>query len=389
MHARSGRMKNAAEALLQSVETLLASESQKLLDVARTDAPAFNPLEFFGHREVLLSKVIAWMLDERGTHGQNFSFLKRFVERFSPPDVLNWSDIQACVGTTCAVEVPTPRCIGNEDRRIDILLSGPNLRIAIENKPYAGWQQGQLVSYWTEIRDSRYILITFLGFVNSPQKEVERHWMEDCSNPPAERFPGQKFVRGFGYDQLALWISDCAEIAVPPAVKAFLGSFAKFCEKIATGGLTVTEHESIVETVTNSSETIHSALAIESAMPSVRVALAGRLAEALNEVLPGWDVTAEKAFSEKRIGVKVRASGGSETIDFYLFGSPESSPWVGIPKSLPQSLTGDRHGKGPDGKWLWWRWLDEEDLGPVDVHTVASKTLAARLAKIVLACHKG
>lgn len=108
-------------------------------------APGFSPFEFIPLGKLGLSDLLAWLLDPRGSHGQDGRFLAAFLVRLGP----GWAGLptgSAAVRT----EAPTDR---NEktDRHIDILVQGRAWTLSIENKSRPGDREGQVQDYLAQI----------------------------------------------------------------------------------------------------------------------------------------------------------------------------------------------------------------------------------------------
>jgi PD-(D/E)XK nuclease superfamily len=89
-------------------------------------APDFNPFDFIQPDEVGLSKILNWLLDPTGTHGQGSRFLHLFLEQLGlvwPSESHEWAKAETEVVIT--------------DGRLDILISSGKFHLAIENKPWA------------------------------------------------------------------------------------------------------------------------------------------------------------------------------------------------------------------------------------------------------------
>lgn len=93
----------------------------------------------------MLSDIFADLLSPRGRHGQGELFLGHFLNTVE-------LSIHSPHLSSCKVyrEYAT-----SQGRRIDIVLEFPNdsLMIGIENKPWAGEQEGQLASYIADLEE--------------------------------------------------------------------------------------------------------------------------------------------------------------------------------------------------------------------------------------------
>src|SRR6218665_502141 len=224
------RLRNALQILMTAVLAERRAAREALARYEGWKGPCFNILNVVGNKETVLSGVIGWMLDKQGSHGQGSAFLKLFLERFCAvlPGGHCWTD-EAVERLCVAMEVQTRNAAGHEGRRMDILLQGGGVAIVIENKPYAGWQPGQLDSYWREVAGSRRRLLAFVGGTEDAQSEVERHWRETSRETQrAARFPGASSIAGYDYGAFADWVDECAGLARPESVSRLLRDPAGF-----------------------------------------------------------------------------------------------------------------------------------------------------------------
>lgn len=126
----------------------------------------FNVLDYLRTSELGLSRVIADLLNPRATHGQKLLFLDTFLrglQRSSKDQghPLDFTDGYGenekwCVAAE-SVDVRVERTI-RKGRRLDIsvVFEGDDKQrrcLAIENKPYAGDQEGQIQAYLDFLRD--------------------------------------------------------------------------------------------------------------------------------------------------------------------------------------------------------------------------------------------
>ena len=121
------------------------------------DSNRFNPFRFMYTNEIGLSKILAFLLDPKETHGQGDLFLNSFLKYIGKNDFLAYDGIKV------SVEKKT-----NENRRHDIFIEGffnhgRRWIISIENKlRFATDQDNQLEGYRDYLercREVEYCLI--------------------------------------------------------------------------------------------------------------------------------------------------------------------------------------------------------------------------------------
>ena len=131
---------NALQILEAVCHITQAHQSAKELYVHRL-APDFNAFDFIGPNEARLSKILAWFLDPRESHGQGSRFLRLFLDALG---------INARSEECDRAEVRTEVSI--KKGRLDILISMAGLCVAVENKPWAADGGNQLDKYLGSFR---------------------------------------------------------------------------------------------------------------------------------------------------------------------------------------------------------------------------------------------
>lgn len=206
-------------------------------------ASDFNLFEFFKSDEERLSDALALLLDPRGVHGQGRVFLEKFLEALER--VLDRKIDSSQEGKAQKERIRSQK--GFEEvkvereknfpgkikgfRRMDLLLSffPSNFKIAIENKPWAEDQEGQLADYRRALeclnRGQDYLLIYLSGSGEGPSTwsiaEGERGKLE------AE---GKLLVLGYR-EFLVPWLKECLKECEADKVRWFLKDFVAYIEK--------------------------------------------------------------------------------------------------------------------------------------------------------------
>jgi len=160
----------------QDVQPQLGSLLEAAKDRRRIAAPDHNLFRLFelqNDEEGVHSRLLADFLDPDGSHGQGYLFLATFLKHLEQRQ--QWEPAKRLLeGTLWQIE--TER--GIEHGRIDIVASCRQLGylIAIENKVYAGEQEGQLFRYhqWLESQ-SRYYDRRCLVFLTPTGRAATSH----------------------------------------------------------------------------------------------------------------------------------------------------------------------------------------------------------------------
>lgn len=328
---------------------------------ARDHAPEFNVFDVIELDEVRLSKVIRWMLDSLASHGQGSAYVDLFFREYPTlgEEARSWR------GAVARCEVATTA--GNvAGRRIDVLLeSADSLRsIVIENKPWAGWQELQLQSYWTDQRARHAKVLAFVGGVADAQACVEKHWR---GNADASAWPSEDVI-GVGYDRLADWADACAAVTRPSAVASFLRDFAKHArERIAYGASMMTELDATADVIlAGGAERVRSGLDIEAAMNLVRHKLSEKLADQVKSVFDaskGWSIAPSNESSNVWGLTITNKTRFPSVLVFALFGRADHCPWVGFRGPDASDFHTKLGKQSSEHKWPWWRYLEAHEIG--------------------------
>lgn len=118
-------------------------------------SPQLNPFGLMVPNELAMSRVIADLLDPRGTHGQGVLFLNALCRLVGVRPMTARDHVKV-----------TREALTLHGRRIDILVETTTMVLGIENKLEAGQQPNQLADYLNEIRlraGSRDVALVFLS----------------------------------------------------------------------------------------------------------------------------------------------------------------------------------------------------------------------------------
>ena len=205
-------------------------------------AHRFNVLDYLRTDELGLSRIIADLLNPRAKHGQGPLFLKTLLDMLQP--TTHWPDLDVD-----GAAVVTERVI-EEQRRIDIDVrvrdrNGALYCLAIENKPYVGDQNTQVVDYLRHLEKytehgGRFLLI-YLSSDGHPPSE------ESLPRTDLERWPGRLLIMSYigssdhsriddpfrnyrASIALTDWLSESRQKCQVERLRWFLSDTALFCQ---------------------------------------------------------------------------------------------------------------------------------------------------------------
>ncbi len=105
----------------------------------------FNSFELLIANEQSLSRVIGFLLDPKETHGQGIAFLKSFFREVLEKVIKDFVSPKDPDLEKARVRL---EYLTSTRRRIDIVIDLPELRLAIENKPWANDGDMQIADYY-------------------------------------------------------------------------------------------------------------------------------------------------------------------------------------------------------------------------------------------------
>ncbi len=209
---------NMLNTLLARVADATAERARAEAALAPRFAPKFNALAILSPNEVRLSAIFRWLLDEHETHGQGSIFRDLFVSEFLGDTPEAWA------GAKVRCEVPTTDGRG----RIDLLIVSRDGQrcVAIENKPWAGWQSNQLPRYLSDQLAQRpNVRVHALIGRRNVEAELTAHWSLSSSEP----VPTQ--VEASDFERVNLWLESCASVARADKVRSFIFDLVDFSRK--------------------------------------------------------------------------------------------------------------------------------------------------------------
>ncbi|HOX58039.1 MAG TPA: PD-(D/E)XK nuclease family protein [Verrucomicrobiota bacterium] len=223
--------------LLERAREIVLREQERL-DHLGLRFNLFNVLDRSEDEEKGHSAMLATLLDPKGSHGQHEIFLRLFLEKLrdssdGPHRQVLEEALRA--GDLSAWRVETEHHIGkasveDEGGRLDLLLRGARLSIAIENKIYATDGECQLEKYYRHLEQTHSgksaVFILFLLTL-------------DGREPSRASLGGLKLgdVLRLSYrEQIAAWLQRCSEAAgqvvrVREAIQQYLQIVLELCDE--------------------------------------------------------------------------------------------------------------------------------------------------------------
>lgn len=265
------------EMRLQSVRDRERESDRKL-------AQRFNVLDYLRTDELGLSRIIADLLDPHARHGQGPLFLKTLLEMLQP--ITDWHDL-----VVARAKVTSERVI-EKQRRIDIEVDIPDgngalYRLAIENKPYAGDQNRQVVEYLEHLKkqeeDGGGFVLIYLSSDGHPPSEESlpvtglQEWRDRFVIMPYDDQSYGKEVddrfKDFRTDfALTTWLSTCREKCSVDRLRWFLEEAEKYCQRtFGNHPMTIEKNDTcgMIDFLHSNPDRLAAAWAVRNAWPNV------------------------------------------------------------------------------------------------------------------------
>lgn len=345
--------------LLEEVSTRLVALRHARAAFSRRLAPDFSVFDFIQKNELMLSRMLAWLLDPRGSHAQGPVFLNEFV-RIVTPDL----EVDLVAPGSVLLEA---QC--GDRRRIDILVEYGRSAIAIENKPYASDQDGQLQHYLTYLQgydDGRLIYLT-----GSSERLPGEHSL-GAKARTASVEDGRLII--MSYADLHPWLAACRGLSESERVRTFIDDFQRFILAQFEGVTDMTEQAMLIEQMTCDAQRVAAAAKIAISWREAQRVLVDKLRDQVAHGVPeGWTVSGEWSRAKNShvdimnpewapLAFRVVFDAGNFNEFAYGLVRPKSR------KSILEALKGvldaevgegSRH--APVDEWAWWRYTSMDD----------------------------
>lgn len=270
-------------------------ETARVLDeeLDRNLARRFNVLDYLRTDELGLSRIIADLLDPKGSHGQGVQFLRAFLKKLQcsgkGPE---WPDLKSS-GISVFPEKWT------EGRPIDLVveIEGPDgaTCLAFENKPYALDQESQVRDYLGSLKrlyPGGFLLIYLPPRGEGPSKSSIRKdelakWKNHFAIMP---YVDRHEEWGDGFDEyrlkghaLADWLGECRKNCEVERLRWFLRDMEAFCQRRFGGQVMTTDFEAkaVADYVLLDSDRLRTAQAVYESWPEITKRVCRRFLERL------------------------------------------------------------------------------------------------------------
>ncbi len=350
-------------ALLDEIFDVQTFNRRRRVESASSTAPNFTPLEFLDTRERGMSRILAWLLNPRGSHEQGAAFLEEFTRWLELDD--EWRrDLD-----DARVILEAPTIAITRVGYLDVLVRLKGRMLAIENKPTAIDQPEQVRRYLADLSSRRldaHCLVYLSGTGSAPSDQSV-----GTDEFGAAVAAGTLRVRG--YAAIAHWMDACVSRCVAPTVTAMLAGIKSYVLKEFSGVTDLREVEEIGNAVLSSRERLEAGLALLEAEASIKDRLLATLVSDVEEFVRGrrgWRVRRSDIGSSNNSGLVVGLTPGATVgfgfqfdksghrMLFYGVNSMNDRPLPRGAKKVMQELIGVKTGTAA---WPVWKQVGPND----------------------------
>lgn len=356
------------------------------------DSNRFNPFQFLRTDEMGLSKILAFLLEPKETHGQGDLFLNSFLKFINKHQFLAYQKVNIYLEKITKEENNETT---NKNGRHDIFIEGIldnkiSWVISIENKLQGAIDQSkQMHTYAKDLKnyvsDSYFLIYLPIFSNNPPEKSIsEDKWAKLMSDKKAMVLSASMLIQ---------WLDNTVIIA--PAVKQFCNDFKKFLSEDIMGN-TQNSNE-LIECLVNNDKALFSALTVLETKKSLYEKLMNMLIEQLKIrfsryvklINYGFELNENGIFNnkeyelylgDKEFGVSICFSRKEACDPYYGIYAHNDKLFDGITKIFHEFIIENNFDE-PDGCYPLSKWLEDEY--EVWDATVLSKIPSGELANYI------
>lgn len=229
-------------------------------------SPDFSAFELFAPKELALSRILAWMLDPKGSHSQGESFLREFLRRMN---------IQHQQLEPATVQIEEAVAEGRLDISVKL---ADGRKIVIENKPFAADQPLQLQRYLDHVGEHGHVI-----YLPGARKEAPTSSISGENR--AYHIKTGRLIESSWID-LIPFFERCRDINRSPRVRTFIDEIPRYVRTVFQGVRDVTETEDLASYMAARADTIATAFLVSNAMDALRERLIQKLHEDIGNGLP-------------------------------------------------------------------------------------------------------
>ncbi|MES3150876.1 PD-(D/E)XK nuclease family protein [Sphingomonas faeni] len=353
-------------------------------DSRRSRSPNFAPscsvFQFTGLDELLVSRLIAWLLTPDGSHAQGPRFLNAFCDRHRiarPPQRR----------LRVELEVPT-NLIDRIRRRIDICVLDDAWSLGIENKPVAGFQDRELADYLDQLRrrsPACATLVVLKGWEGGlPADQMKEPGMEEALKDGS--------LVNADYGDVQLWLAECAGLSEASYVSSLIDDLRGSLQRWLSGGMNMERQRIVVGSIMDDDVQRDAALELLASTDHLLASLSDRFVRDLERELAATKFSILPSASPSRIDLPRKAYLDlelDEALPFKLSIAFDKGnlrlPYIGLRPRRDTTATGRAYSRlrrelalvGMPSQssylewWFWWTYASRQQFGFEAEDTVA------------------
>jgi hypothetical protein len=348
-------------------------------------APDFRVFDFIEPDEMRLSKILAWLLDPRGTHGQGGKFLRLLfdaIEVKSETDECNRAKIQ------------TELSIDNG--RLDIVVNMVNFRLIIENKPWAVDQQRQIQRYFEHLEQndrSDYAIIYLTPKGTTPS-------IISISDEERKLRITNKQLHIWAYETKVIdWLTQCRIECRSDRVSMFIDEISSYIRVAFAGIRDKTMDDHLLDEITSSADRVSAAMQVVIMGEKIKQKLLSSLRDDIASILSGHTIDIKFNPNERFSGIKISYSNNcpynfelefqNTQFNVLYFGVSRLAEHNPLPGNEYNSLVAKFGRATQNASWLWVRPASPTDsllqlqrdwqISPEPWIEIANRTLARKI----------
>ena len=270
----------AALAPIAAISSIIAETRQQLELKLALNFSIFDQVK---HDENDISKIIAHLLDPRGSHSHGSSFLKAYLQmllkHFMPSDNMEnnkiTKNIENILNSPNLDKASVRReALTKDGRRIDITVTLDALKeFGIENKLTAGDQEGQVSDYLEYLPEEGFLV--YLSIENPERKLSDGRLSITPDDAAREIGNGRLFLTKYD-PHMSCWIDECLKIAKSDKIRWYLAEIKQLVTtKFSEGGnsqMDINKH--MVALLLDDERSFHAALTAANNIDQVKEQLA-------------------------------------------------------------------------------------------------------------------
>ncbi|MEE3503717.1 PD-(D/E)XK nuclease family protein [Acidiphilium acidophilum] len=232
--------------------------------------------DFIEPDEMRLSKILAWLLDPQGTHGQSGKFLRLLFDAIGmeiKTDECNRAEIQ------------TEHSI--ENGRLDIVVRMASFRLIIENKPWAVDQQRQIQRYFEHLDQndrSDYAIIYLTSKGTTPSTD-------SISDEERKLRITNKQLHIWAYETKVIeWLAQCRIQCRSDRVSMFIDEFSRYILVVFSGVRDKTMDDHILDEIMSKPDRVSASMQIIGMAENIKKRLLFKLCDDIARLLPEKNV---------------------------------------------------------------------------------------------------